>query len=48
MELIARLHESHRHLPIIVVTSATELRSAVAAMRAGAADYITKRSISTS
>jgi two-component system, NtrC family, response regulator HydG len=42
MELIAKLHESHRHLPIIVVTSATELRSAVAAMRAGAADYITK------
>ena len=42
MELIAKLHESHRHLPIIVVTSAVELRSAVAAMRAGAADYITK------
>jgi two-component system response regulator HydG len=42
MELIAKLHETHRHLPIIVVTSAVELRSAVAAMRAGAADYITK------
>ncbi|HKE15016.1 MAG TPA: sigma-54 dependent transcriptional regulator [Kofleriaceae bacterium] len=42
MELIARLHESHGELPIIVVTSATEIRSAVAAMRAGAADYVTK------
>jgi two-component system response regulator HydG len=42
MQLIAKLHDSHRHLPIIVVTSATEIRSAVAAMRAGAADYITK------
>jgi two-component system, NtrC family, response regulator HydG len=42
MQLIERLHGSYRHLPIIVVTSATELRSAVAAMRAGAADYITK------
>jgi two-component system, NtrC family, response regulator HydG len=42
LELIAKLHDSHRHLPVIVVTSATELRSAVAAMRAGATDYITK------
>jgi two-component system response regulator HydG len=42
MQLIAELHERHRDLPVIVVTSATELRSAVAAMRAGAVDYITK------
>ena len=42
MELIAELHESHRHLPVIVVTSAAELRTAVAAMRAGATDYINK------
>ena len=31
-----------RDLPVIVVTSAAELTSAVAAMRAGAADYLTK------
>jgi len=42
MQLISKLHESHRELPVIVVTSAAELRSAVDAMRAGAADYITK------
>jgi two-component system response regulator HydG len=42
MQLIAALHEQHRELPVIVVTSASELRSAVAAMRAGAADYINK------
>jgi len=42
MELIASLHESHRHLPVIVVTSTAELRSAVDAMRAGATDYVTK------
>jgi len=42
MQLIKELHERHRDLPIIVVTSAAEVRSAVAAMRAGAIDYITK------
>ncbi|HYU15537.1 MAG TPA: sigma-54 dependent transcriptional regulator [Candidatus Acidoferrum sp.] len=42
MRLIQELHENYRDLPIVVVTSAAELRSAVAAMRAGATDYITK------
>ena len=42
LRLIKELHERHRDLPIIVVTSAAEVRSAVAAMRAGAIDYITK------
>ena len=42
MQLIKEIHERSRSLPIIVVTSAAELRPAVAAMRAGAIDYITK------
>ncbi len=41
MQLIAELRASHRHVPVIVVSSAGEVRSAVAAMRAGAADYVT-------
>jgi two-component system, NtrC family, response regulator HydG len=42
MELLAALRERDRDLPVIVVTAGGELRSAVEAMRAGAADYITK------
>jgi two-component system response regulator HydG len=42
LRLIHELHERHRDLPIIVVTSAAEVRSAVGAMRAGATDYLTK------
>jgi two-component system, NtrC family, response regulator HydG len=42
MELIAALRERDLKLPVIVVTSAAELRSAVAAMQAGAFDYIAK------
>ena len=42
MALLAAIRERDRELPVIVVTSAVELRSAVAAMRAGASDYITK------
>jgi two-component system, NtrC family, response regulator HydG len=42
MELLSKLHELDPSLPVIVATSAVEVRSAVAAMRAGAADYITK------
>jgi len=42
MELLQELHGRDPELPVIVVTSASELRSAVTAMRAGAADYITK------
>ena len=42
MALLKELHERDRELPVIVATSAVELDSAVAAMRAGAADYVTK------
>ncbi|HEX2569154.1 MAG TPA: sigma-54 dependent transcriptional regulator [Polyangia bacterium] len=42
MGLLKAIRERDRDLPVIVVTSSAELNSAVAAMRAGAADYITK------
>jgi two-component system, NtrC family, response regulator HydG len=42
MELLSNLHELDAGLPVIVVTSASEVQTAVAAMRAGATDYITK------
>jgi two-component system, NtrC family, response regulator HydG len=42
MELLARVRERSSGLPVIVVTSAAELEPAVAAMRAGATDYLTK------
>jgi DNA-binding NtrC family response regulator len=42
MQLLKELHERHRELPVIVLTSSGELSSAVAAMRAGATDYVTK------
>jgi len=42
MQLLAELRGRGQDVPVIVVTSATEIRSAVEAMRAGATDYITK------
>ncbi len=42
MRLLKEIRERDRDLPVIVVTSATEIQSAVAAMRAGAFDYLTK------
>jgi two-component system, NtrC family, response regulator HydG len=42
MQLLGELRSRGLSVPVLVVTSATELRSAVEAMRAGAADYITK------
>jgi two-component system response regulator HydG len=42
MQLLAELRERDSELPVIVVTSATEVQSAVNAMRGGAVDYITK------
>jgi two-component system response regulator HydG len=42
MQLLAELRSRGHDVPVIVVTSATEVRSAVEAMRAGATDYITK------
>ncbi|HYQ25713.1 MAG TPA: sigma-54 dependent transcriptional regulator [Polyangiaceae bacterium] len=40
--LLARLREQHRELPSIVLTAAGDLSTAIRAMRAGAADYLTK------
>ncbi len=42
MELLRRLREQDRDLPVIVATASGELATAVAAMRAGADDYLTK------
>jgi two-component system response regulator HydG len=42
MQLLARLREQDRGLPVIVATAFGEVASAVAAMRAGADDYLTK------
>jgi two-component system response regulator HydG len=42
LELLAELRQRDRGLPVLVVTSAAELQTAVKAMRAGAFDYITK------
>ena len=42
MQLLAELRGRGHDVPVIVVTSAAEVRSAVEAMRAGATDYITK------
>jgi two-component system, NtrC family, response regulator HydG len=42
MELLQKLKEREQRVPVIVVTSAADVRPAVEAMRAGAADYLTK------
>ena len=42
MTLLGKLRESDRDLPVIVTTASANVASAVAAMRAGAADYLTK------
>jgi two-component system response regulator HydG len=42
LELLAKVREKHKDLPVIVVTSAHDLSVAVRAMRAGAEDFITK------
>ena len=42
MTLLGKLRETDRDLPVIVATAFGEVSSAVAAMRAGAADYLTK------
>jgi two-component system, NtrC family, response regulator HydG len=42
LRLLEALRERARELPVIVVTGAAEVRSAVVAMRAGAVDYLTK------
>ncbi len=42
MELLKQLRERDRELPVIVATSLQDLSSGVAAMRAGAEDYLAK------
>ena len=42
MTLLSKLRESDPDLPVIVATAFGDVSSAVAAMRAGAADYLTK------
>jgi len=42
MELIGKLREQDRDVPIVVATAFGDIASAVAAMRAGAADFLTK------
>jgi two-component system response regulator HydG len=42
MQLLAHLHERSPDVPVIVTTAFGDIDSAVAAMRAGAADFITK------
>ncbi len=42
MQLLAKLHEQDRALPVLVATAFGDVSSAVAAMRAGAQDYLTK------
>ena len=42
MTLLTKLRESDRDLPVIVATAFGDVSSAVAAMRAGASDYLTK------
>lgn len=42
LQLLEELRTRDRDLPVVVVTSAAELRLAVEAMRVGASDYLTK------
>jgi two-component system response regulator HydG len=42
LELMQKLHEHDRDLPVIVATALADLGSAVTAMRAGADDFISK------
>lgn len=42
LQLLTELRERKIHLPVIVVTAVTEIRSAVTAMRSGAVDYLNK------
>src|SRR3954470_14262167 len=42
LELLRRLREVDKDLPVIVATAFGDVASAVSAMRAGAADYLTK------
>ncbi|MFC7704662.1 histidine kinase dimerization/phosphoacceptor domain -containing protein [Plastorhodobacter daqingensis] len=41
-DILQRLRESNHHLPVIYVTGSSEAQVAIDAMKAGAADYVTK------
>lgn len=41
-ELLKSLHANYPHVPVVVVTAQRDAETAVAAMRAGAYDYVTK------
>ena len=42
MELLPQLRERHPHVPVIIVTAASELERAVECMKSGAFDYLVK------
>jgi DNA-binding NtrC family response regulator len=42
LELLSRTRSSHPHLPVVLMTAYGSVSSAVAAMKEGAADYLTK------
>ncbi|HVZ72884.1 MAG TPA: sigma-54 dependent transcriptional regulator [Polyangia bacterium] len=42
IQLLARLHEEDRDLPVVMMTAFGEVETAVGAMRAGARDYLAK------
>jgi two-component system response regulator HydG len=42
MELVKRIRQQDPQIPVLVVTSATDLKSAILTMKAGAEDYLTK------
>src|SRR5579859_167491 len=42
LELLAKLREQDRDLPVIMATASSDVNAAVKAMRAGAEDYLTK------
>ena len=47
LELIAALHKTHSHIPVILMTSKGSEEIAVEALLAGASSYVPKRSLST-
>jgi DNA-binding NtrC family response regulator len=41
-ELLSEIHDSHPHIPVIIVTGTNEVKAAVECMKAGAFDYMVK------
>ena len=42
MEVLKRVKETAPHLPVVLITAYAEISASVAAMKAGAFDYLTK------